>query len=118
MDNTLSSQPSDSGIEEELRRGMLSAVADDLVRIIMSLDAVHFKSMLDQTRATTNDQEDELRRRQDIIMELESKVRTTKIIFQENIFKFFYFSYQFVKLNSEAVWRREIKLVTMLLTVV
>lgn len=81
MDNTLSSQPSDSGIEEELRRGMLSAVADDLVRIIMSLDAVHFKSMLDQTRATTNDQEDELRRRQDIIMELESKVCSINVIF-------------------------------------
>lgn len=78
MDNTLSSQPSDSGIEEELRRGMLSAVADDLVRIIMSLDAVHFKSMLDQTRASSVDQEDELRRRQDIIMELESKVCTIK----------------------------------------
>jgi len=74
LDNTISSQPSDSGIEDELRRGMLSAVADDLVQIIMTLDAVHFKSMLDQTRSTSVDQEDELRRRQDIIMELESKV--------------------------------------------
>lgn len=91
MDNTLSSQPSDSGIEEELRRGMLSAVADDLVRIIMSLDAVHFKSMLDQTRATTNDQEDELRRRQDIIMELESKVRRKKLYFNKIFLKFFIF---------------------------
>lgn len=74
LDNTISSQPSDSGIEDEFRRGMLSSVADDLVRIIMTLDAVHFKSMLDQTRQNCVDQEDDLRRRQDRIMELESKL--------------------------------------------
>lgn len=79
LDNTLSSQPSDSGIEEELRRGMLSSTADDLVRIIMGLDAVHFKSMLDQTRQTCNDQEDELRRRQDRIMDLESKLSVCEV---------------------------------------
>lgn len=82
LDNTLSSQPSDSGIEEELRRGMLSSTADDLVRIIMGLDAVHFKSMLDQTRQSCVDQEDELRRRQDRIMELESKLSVCEVELQ------------------------------------
>lgn len=76
MDNTISSQPSELGIDssDNFRQGMLSAAADDLMRSIMGLDAVHFKAMLDQARASNGDQEDELRRRQDIIMELESKV--------------------------------------------
>lgn len=58
---------------------MLSSTADDLVRIIMGLDAVHFKSMLEQTRLTCNDQEDELRRRQDRIMDLESKFSVCEV---------------------------------------
>lgn len=76
MDNTIASQPSSEMGEgtENFRQGMLSSAADDLMRSIMALDAVHFKAMLDQSRATVSDQEDELRRRQDIIMELESKV--------------------------------------------
>lgn len=76
MDNTIASQPSSEMGEgsENFRQGMLSSAADDLMRSIMALDAVHFKAMLDQSRATASDQEDELRRRQDIIMELESKV--------------------------------------------
>lgn len=76
MDNTIASQPSSEMGEgaENFRQGMLSSAADDLMRSIMALDAVHFKAMLDQSRATVGDQEDELRRRQDIIMELESKV--------------------------------------------
>lgn len=78
MDNTMASQPHSEmggeGQKETFRQGMLSAAADDLMRSIMALDAVHFKAMLDQSRATSSDQEDELRRRQDIIMELETKV--------------------------------------------
>lgn len=76
MDNTIASQPSSEMTDgsESFRQGMLSSAADDLMRSIMALDAVHFKAMLDQSRATSSDQEDELRRRQDIIMELESKV--------------------------------------------
>lgn len=82
LDNTISSQPSDSGIEEEFRRGMLSSVADDLVRIIMGLDAVHFKSMLEQTRQTCVDQESEMRHRQDRIMDLESKLSVCDVELQ------------------------------------
>ncbi|GAB0092283.1 Bicaudal D-related protein homolog [Sergentomyia squamirostris] len=89
MDNTMSSQPSDliglSGNtinatdKEPFRQGMLSAAADDLMRSIMALDSVHFKAMLDQARSTNADQEDELRRRQDIIMELESKLSVCEV---------------------------------------
>ncbi|XP_059615832.1 bicaudal D-related protein homolog [Phlebotomus argentipes] len=84
MDNTISSQPSDFGLtgasdKEPFRQGMLSATADDLMRSIMALDSVHFKAMLDQARTTNSDQEDELRRRQDIIMELESKLSVLEV---------------------------------------
>uniref|UniRef100_A0A1B0CR83 Bicaudal d-related protein 1 n=3 Tax=Lutzomyia longipalpis TaxID=7200 RepID=A0A1B0CR83_LUTLO len=84
MDNTISSQPSDFGLsgatdKEPFRQGMLSAAADDLMRSIMALDSVHFKAMLDQARGTNADQEDELRRRQDIIMELESKLSVCEV---------------------------------------
>lgn len=76
IDNTMASQPSSEMGEgtQNFRQGMLSSAADDLMRSIMALDAVHFKAMLDQSRGTVTDQEDELRRRQDVIMELESKV--------------------------------------------
>lgn len=84
MDNTSASQPSDMGEgAENFRQGMLSSAADDLMRSIMALDAVHFKAMLDQSRTTASDQEEELRRRQDIIMEMESKVGGFPKLFQE-----------------------------------
>lgn len=40
----------------------------------MSMDAVHFKTMLDKSRTTTQEQEEELRRRQATIADLECKV--------------------------------------------
>lgn len=60
---------------EELHQGMLSALTDDIINLIMSMDAVHFKTMLDKSRATSHDQEEELRRRQATIAELECKVK-------------------------------------------
>lgn len=59
---------------EELHQGMLSALADDIINLVMSLDVVHFKTMLDKSRSTVQEQDDELRRRQELIMDLECKV--------------------------------------------
>lgn len=74
----LSNQQYDSN--EELHQGMLSALTDDIINLVMSLDVVHFKTMLDKSRATVQDQDDELRRRQELIMELECKVNLTTIL--------------------------------------
>lgn len=59
---------------EELHQGMLSALADDIINLVMSLDVVHFKTMLDKSRVTNQEQDEELRRRQELIMDLECKV--------------------------------------------
>lgn len=59
---------------EELHQGMLSALTDDIINLIMSMDAVHFKTMLDKSRSTSQEQEEELRRRQTTIADLECKV--------------------------------------------
>lgn len=59
---------------EELHQGMLSALADDIINLVMSLDVVHFKTMLDKSRATNQEQDEELRRRQAMISDLECKV--------------------------------------------
>lgn len=59
---------------EELHQGMLSAVTDDIINLIMSMDVVHFKTMLDKSRSTNQEQEEELRRRQSTIGDLECKV--------------------------------------------
>lgn len=59
---------------DELRQGMLSAVTDDIVNLVMGLDVVQLKTLLEQSRAACMDQDDELRRRTDVIMELECKV--------------------------------------------
>lgn len=53
---------------------MLSALTDDIINLVMSLDVVHFKTMLDKSRATNQEQDEELRRRQATIGELECKV--------------------------------------------
>lgn len=105
MDNTSASQPSDMCVDgvENFRQGMLSSAADDLMRSIMALDAVHFKAMLDQSRGTASDQEEELRRRQDIIMELESKVSNKFriiILFVINFISFLQVSVMEVELGS------------------
>lgn len=60
---------------EELHQGMLSALTDDIINLVMSMDAVHFKTMLDKSRSTSQEQEEELRRRQATIADLECKVR-------------------------------------------
>lgn len=60
---------------EELHHGMLSALTDDIINLIMSMDAVHFKTMLDKSRTTSQEQEEELRRRQATISDLECKVK-------------------------------------------
>lgn len=61
---------------EELHQGMLSALTDDIINLIMSMDVVHFKTMLDKSRSTNQEQEEELRRRQTTISDLECKVST------------------------------------------
>lgn len=61
---------------------MLSALTDDIINLVMSMDAVHFKTMLDKSRSTSQEQEEELRRRQATIADLECKVRE----FVHNIF--------------------------------
>lgn len=53
---------------------MLSSITDDVVNLVMGLDVVQLKTLLEQSRAACIDQDDELRRRQDIILELECKV--------------------------------------------
>lgn len=57
---------------------MLSALTDDIINLIMSMDVVHFKTMLDKSRATNQEQEEELRRRQTSISDLECKVSDEK----------------------------------------
>lgn len=73
-----STNPYDSN--EELHQGMLSSVTDDIINLIMSMDVVHFKTMLDKSRATSQDQEEELRRRQTTISDFESKVSQGKMV--------------------------------------
>lgn len=68
------SSTGDSSRIDKLQQGMLSSIADDLIHLVMGLDAVHFKTMLDQSRSTTIDLEEELRRRKDVIMDLDCKV--------------------------------------------
>lgn len=75
----LSNQQYDSN--EELHQGMLSALTDDIINLVMSLDAVHFKTMLDKSRGTIQDQDEELRRRQELIIDLECKVSATFLFF-------------------------------------
>lgn len=75
FDNTSSSHATEIGSENKFKRGMLSSVADELVHIIMNLDAIQFKTMFEQTRNVVIEQEDELKKRQDRVMDLESKVR-------------------------------------------
>lgn len=73
-DQLSSNQQYDS--TEELHQGMLSALTDDIINLVMSLDVVHFKTMLDKSRTTNQEQDEELRRRQELIMDLECKVCT------------------------------------------
>lgn len=65
--------PNSNG-QDKFVRGMLSSAADELVHIIMNMDAMQFKTMFEQTRAMLIDQEDELKKKTELIRALESKV--------------------------------------------
>lgn len=80
LDNTSSSNTTEIGNETKFKRGMLSSIADELVHIIMNLDAIQFKSMFEQTRNVVIEQEEELKKRQDRVMELESKVSQVQVV--------------------------------------
>lgn len=67
-------QPMDSKNEFKFSRGMLSSVADELVHIIMSMDATQYKTMFEQTRSLLAEQENDAKKKQDRAMELETKV--------------------------------------------
>ncbi|XP_065087202.1 bicaudal D-related protein homolog isoform X2 [Ochlerotatus camptorhynchus] len=67
---------------EKFHRGMLSSAADELVHIIMNMDAMQFKTMFEQTRSMLIDQEEELKRKTDLIIQLESKLSVQDIELQ------------------------------------
>lgn len=73
LDNTLSTSKLDDRID--FRQGMLSAMSDELTRLLLNLDAANFKKMLDQTRNLVLEQEDDIKRSQGHIQQLEKKVR-------------------------------------------
>lgn len=78
MDNTMSSSSRTEGVNHteaiEFRAGMLSAMSDELTRLLLNLDAGNFRKMLDQTRNLVLEQEDEIKRSHQLIQQLESKV--------------------------------------------
>lgn len=78
MDNTISSSSRTEGGSHteaiEFRPGMLSAMSDELTRLLLNLDAGNLRKMLDQTRNLVLEQEDEIKRSHQLIQELESKV--------------------------------------------
>ncbi|EDW70977.1 bicaudal D-related protein homolog isoform X1 [Drosophila virilis] len=84
MDNTMSStERNDSDhIAIEFRQGMLSAMSDELTRLLLNLDAGNFKKMLDQTRNLVLEQEDEIKRSHQLIQQLEAKVTVTDVELQ------------------------------------
>ncbi|XP_058825500.1 bicaudal D-related protein homolog isoform X2 [Topomyia yanbarensis] len=70
---------------DKFTRGMLSSAADELVHIIMNMDSMQFKTMFEQTRSLLIEQEEELKRKNDLIMQLESKVSVQEIELQSAI---------------------------------
>ncbi|XP_053658431.1 bicaudal D-related protein homolog [Anopheles marshallii] len=72
-------------VNDKFSRGMLSAVADELVHIIMNLDAMQFKTMFEQTRSMLIDQEEEMKKKNDVIMQLESKLSVREVELQSTI---------------------------------
>lgn len=83
MDNTISSSSRTEGGSHtdaiEFRPGMLSAMSDELTRLLLNLDAGNFRKMLDQTRNLVLEQEDEIKRSHQLIQELESKLTVTDV---------------------------------------
>ncbi|XP_050335575.1 bicaudal D-related protein homolog isoform X2 [Bactrocera neohumeralis] len=86
MDNTISSSSRTEGGSHteaiEFRPGMLSAMSDELTRLLLNLDAGNFRKMLDQTRNLVLEQEDEIKRSHHLIQELESKLTVTDVELQ------------------------------------
>ncbi|KFB42799.1 AGAP001308-PA-like protein [Anopheles sinensis] len=72
-------------VNDKFSRGMLSSAADELVHIIMNLDAMQFKTMFEQTRSMLIEQEEELKKKNDIIMQLESKLSVRDVELQSTI---------------------------------
>ncbi|XP_062533272.1 bicaudal D-related protein homolog isoform X2 [Armigeres subalbatus] len=70
---------------EKFHRGMLSSAADELVHIIMNMDAMQFKTMFEQTRSMLIDQEEDMKKKSDRIMQLESKLSVQDIELQSAI---------------------------------
>ncbi|XP_013107241.2 bicaudal D-related protein homolog isoform X1 [Stomoxys calcitrans] len=93
MDNTISST-SEVGMDSNgntnangshainFRPGMLSAMSDELTRLLLNLDAGNFKKMLDQTRNLVLEQEDEIKRSHQLIQQLEAKCAVTDVELQ------------------------------------
>lgn len=73
---------SSSPSSDDLRQGMLSSITDDIVNLVMGLDVVQLKTLLEQSRSACIDQDDELRRRQDVILDLECKLSVKEIELQ------------------------------------
>lgn len=71
--------------QEKFVRGMLSSAADELVHIIMNMDAMQFKTMFEQTRAMLIDQEEEMKKKSELIRQLESKISVQDIELQSAI---------------------------------
>ncbi|XP_032593622.1 bicaudal D-related protein homolog isoform X2 [Drosophila grimshawi] len=82
MDNTISSNNDSGHVAIEFRQGMLSAMSDELTRLLLNLDAGNFKKMLDQTRNLVLEQEDEIKRSHQLIQQLEAKVTVTDVELQ------------------------------------
>ncbi|XP_067643440.1 bicaudal D-related protein homolog isoform X2 [Eurosta solidaginis] len=86
MDNTISTSSRTEGGSHteaiEFRPGMLSTMSDELTRLLLNLDAGNFRKMLDQTRNLVLEQEDEIKRSQQLIQELESKLTVTDVELQ------------------------------------
>uniref|UniRef100_A0A182IRR1 Uncharacterized protein n=1 Tax=Anopheles atroparvus TaxID=41427 RepID=A0A182IRR1_ANOAO len=72
-------------VNDKFNRGMLSSAADELVHIIMNMDAMQFKTMFEQTRSMLIEQEEELKKKNDIIMQLESKLSVRDVELQSTI---------------------------------
>uniref|UniRef100_A0A1Q3FQB0 Uncharacterized protein n=1 Tax=Culex tarsalis TaxID=7177 RepID=A0A1Q3FQB0_CULTA len=71
--------------QDKFVRGMLSSAADELVHIIMNMDAMQFKTMFEQTRAMLIDQEEEMKKKSELIRQLESKLSVQDIELQSAI---------------------------------
>lgn len=89
MDNTISTNGNSENGHNAInfRQGMLSAMSDELTRLLLNLDAGNFKKMLDQTRNLVLEQEDEIKRSHQLIQQLEAKV----------CFKFYYLIFDLLK---------------------